>query len=861
MIRLALYPMLPQAAVSLAHPTAVDHDCERCELHQGRRTVCMAAEGAPGGLLVVAESPGKIEDQMGRGFAGAAGKYVRSLVAKHWGGPVAYDHGVRCQSTDAGEKEIAACRVFGARILLDVQPTRILCLGNAAVEAVLGHRPPLASAQRGYGFVFTALDDAIPVFFLPAAAFALRNRFVKADFERDFQHVLTCPAPEPDFDEQTNLIETRGDAELAVRVLQQAPWFSYDVETSGKMGNPDFRIEALTAMGFGQGDAYTWTREALRDPSMTAKLTQLLADRTVGKTTQNGKYDDRSVLCALSVNVEGTRFDTRLGRKLLAPESDARLDTLAYLVGLGGHKDEAGDQLAIICKELRRLANPPAQLTPKGNVRKIKPPLFRVEESVLQQIRDGEDAMAFAFRYLDPTTLYRYNARDVQVTLRCGVKLEAELAADPQTNRVWRELTVGANTAVRAMEHWGIACDRRAVEMFSIYCEARIKDATKTIEKHVPGLNPNSPKQVGDFLFNKLGLKSWKETKSGAQSTDNEVLESLAHKHPAINALVKSRKYTKLNGTYARGMLIHIREDGRIHPSILIDGTRTLRFSCTDPNLQNIPRAEGDDAVEAAMARNCFIAPPGSLLLELDYAQIEVKVAAMLAGDAVMIADINSGIDIHMNNATACCTVAWGIPRAQWDAMDKAARKPYRSKIKTATFAKLYGKTTSALAREWGAPKAEVEKIDAVIWGRYKRLAKWCEEQIAQARRVGYVETWWDGQAAYRRPLHKVADPEENVRKHGENEAVNTPVQGTAAHFMSASLPRVLDWIRDDGAPAKLVLTVHDSMMLEVKEKYVDEVAHAARDIMCSHNSSGVKITADAKVGTAWGSMQDYVFK
>ena len=859
---LPMYPSQPQAAIARSSPLARNAFCTLCALHESVRTVCIPAEGKPGGLLVVSETPGKIEDQSGRGYLGASGKYVRTLVEKFWSGPIAFDHAVRCHAAAPTDKHIDACRPYGAQLLREVNPSRIVCFGNAAVESVLGHRPPLLSAQRGYGFLFNLLDDPVPVFFMPNPVFALKNRMFKAEFERDVKWLLTCDAPEPSFDASTHLVTNEAEAHSAVYALRQSEWFAYDVETTGKMGNADFRLEALTAMGVGEPDSWTWTREALRDPKACAPLSALLADPAIGKTTQNGKYDDRAVLSYLRAHVAGTRFDTRLGRKLLEPEADARLDTLAYLVGLGGHKAEAEEALSGICKELRRQAFPLAPLTPKGKPRKVRDAEFDVDASVLRQIQEGADAMAFAFGYLDAPTLYRYNARDVLATRQDAILLEGQLAEKPQIERVWKRLTSKANTAIRYMEHWGIACDRSATETFSIYCEGKITEAQRLIDKHAPGLNPNSPKQVGEFLFDKLKLRSIKQTDSGANSTDNSVLEALAHKHPMIAALVQNRKYSKLNGTYARGMLPHIRDDGRVHPSILIDGARTGRFSCADPNLQNIPRSEGGpNDVDAAMARNCFIAAPGCVLIELDYSQIELRVAAMLSGDEAMIDDYRKGIDIHMKNATACCTVVWGIPRLTWDSMSKDERKPYRTKIKTATFGKLYGKTEGALAREWGVSRDEVEKINSTIWGRYKRLAKWCEEQIQQVRRVGYVESWWDGEPALRRPLHKIADPDEAIRKHAENEAVNTPVQGTAANFMTASIPMIVDWILEESVPAKVVLTVHDSVMLEVRERYLDEVAERVRQIMCGHNSNGVVIDVEAKYGAAWGVMKDYKFR
>lgn len=829
--------------------------------------MCMPAQGAPGGLLVIMDAPSRVDDQIGRGYRSAAGKYISELVQRWWKGPIALDYAIRCSPrVEVKDKHIEACRPYLAEVFYNaVRPKRVLTVGMTATSAFLGHRPPLLQARESFAFAFDQLDDPVPVFMIANPIHAMKNRLIRAEYERDLQWALESPDPDAsDFDAVTNLVTTRAESRAAVKALRKAAWFSYDTETFDRMGNSTFRIEALSAWPAGQIEGYTWTRELLLslDPKTElADLAQLLADKGVEKSAQNGKYDDRAVYSYLGAQVRGTRFDTRLGRKILDPDSSAKLEHLSYLVGQGGHKEEADAELASIRKELNRLANPPSALTPKGNARKIKPPAFDVEPHVLESIRAGEDPWAFAFGYIKPDILYRYNARDAFVTMRCTERLEARMAQTPQADRVWKTLTADASRAVKMMEHWGIRCDRSAVEHFSAYCQTQLTAARAVIDKYAPGLNPNSPKQVGDLLFNKLKLRSTKQTKTGALSTDGDVLEALQHRHPVVAALVKSRKYTKLDGTYARGMLIHIREDNRIHPSILIDGARTGRFSCTDPNLQNIPRAEGGpEDVDAAMARNCFVSEDGWVLLELDYSQIELRVAAMLSGDPVMIADYKAGIDIHMNNATACATIVWHITREKWDTMTKKERAPYRSKIKTATFAKLYGKTLRALAREFNAPLEEVEKIDKAIWGRYKVLDRWTKEQISRARKTGYVDTWWDGQPALRRFIPSLGDPDEAMRQHGENEAVNTPVQGTAANFMSASLPRILDWITEESLPARLVLTVHDSVMLEVRKNYVSEVAHGCREIMLSHNSLGVPLEVEAKVGTAWGSMADFTF-
>lgn len=863
MKKLPLYRSLPQALISTTTPIPVDPACTRCALHERKpRTVCMKGEGEAGGLLLIGEKPGRLEDQMGRPFVGPSGKYLRSLVLKWWSGPIAYDNAIKCDPADATprtqEKAIDACRPYAAQILSIAKPKRIVCLGNAAVELLYGYHPPIMSVRRGYGWVFNEADDATPVFFLPNPAAALRNRFVKADFEEDLKWALAAKIPEPDFSSFTYLVENEADARAAAKALLLHEWIGYDVETSGMIGNPDFQIEACTLRGHSADYSYTWTRAALKNPKAVEPLRQLLQSSKVQKTTQNGKYDDRSMLGRYGIDVRAPRFDTRLGRKIMDPEADAKLETLAYLVGYGGHKKEAHEKLGAICTELRRQAFPKSALTPSGKPRKIKEALFDVEPAVLRQIVSGVEPMNVAYRYLDEETLYRYNARDVETTVYCGVKLEARIKTTPQLQRVWETLSRPANVAVRHMERWGIACDVAAVRHLAAYAQGKANAAMQAVHSYAPGLNLDSPPQVREFLFTKLKLKPIKQTASGADSTNASVLEALAGKHPALDEILTFRRYTKLDRTYATGMLPFIVTSGRIHPSILIDGTRTGRYSCADPNLQNLPRSEDGENQDAAMARNCFIAEPGYVLLELDYSQIELRVAALLSGDDVMIADFAAGIDIHMNNATLSCEAAFGISAARWAAMTKDQKKPYRSRIKTATFAKLYGKTTGALAREWGVSREEVEKIDRVIWGRYKKLARWCQAQIEKARRTGYVETWWDGAPAMRRPIYSIADNDDQKRRHGENEAVNTPVQGTAAHFMSASLGKIVPWLLEEGLPAKCVLTVHDSVVLEVKEKYVNEVAQGTKEIMTSHNSNGVVIAVDAKVGPAYGSMQDY---
>lgn len=860
MRQLPLYKIPTQIELAKVGPIEVDDKCERCNFHEKARTVCMAAEGDPNGVLLVGEMPGKLEDQIGRPFTGYVGKYLRTQVKKWWAGPIAFDSAVRCFSRGKkiGPKHIRQCRPYGADVLDAVNPTRIVCFGAAAIEGVSGRKLPTQSVRRGYTFYYGP-RGAIPVFFMADPGSATRNRFVAKDFEADLKWVLQVEPPEPDFEGVTNLVETTKHARFAAADLLGEEWITYDVETSAPMHDHDFMIESLTLLGSEAEECYTWTRKSLKRKGPRKILKELL-ESGIPLATQSGKYDDRAVLLDLLAHVGAIYGDTRLEHKLLYPATRARLEVLAEFVGHGGHKDECHTKLTKICGELNRQAFPPEPFTKTGRLRKINPPAFAIAEDVLDRVRAGADTMAFAYRYLDDDTLHSYNAKDVWTTRKYTRVLKKRIHRKENrfAARMWEEVTHDANVAVRQIEHWGMGCDRSAVENLATYCDLKLEEARGTI-KGIAGeeFNPNSHPQVRKLLFDDLGLEPTRQTDTGAWSTDGDTLAVLVDEHPVVAAIVQNRRFEKIQSNYARGMLAHLREDGRFHPSILLDGAETGRSSVHDPALQTIPRA--NDSSEGKMIRDCFIARTGWDLLELDQSQIEVRVAGDLSNDPVLIADYKKGIDIHMNNASICAPIVWGISPEQWDRMTDEEKDPYRTKIKTTTFGKLFGKGVGTLAREWGVSYQEVARVDKAIWGRYHVLDRWTREQISRTKRLGYVSTWWNGHEGIRRPVPMVVDQDDGRRKHGENQAINTPIQGTAAHYTMASLFPLVEWLIEDCVPAMLVMTVHDSIIFEVRKDAIAEVAWMAQEVMTGWpTKNGMPLKVDMKVGHSWGSMKGY---
>lgn len=871
MKKLPLYrPDEINSALGREEPLSVTKECKRCELHEGVRTVCMPADGEPGGVLFVSEYPGKNEDDVGRPMVGASGRYFRSLLAR-WGvKKFAIDNALKCapgRQKKIKSKWVKACRPYAADVVREVNPARIICLGGTSIEGVLGRRFPVLSARKGWAWHRREDGELIPVFFTVNPAAAARNRFVRAAFEEDLKWALFAEPPKPNFDAIAYLVETVADAKLAAKRIHEYPWQSYDVETSGEMHNGEFKIECTSFASPGRKAVWVWTRKAMSDPAARAIAKTILESRTVGVVAQNGKYDDRSVLLDLKADVQNLRSDTRLMSRMLDPAASASLDVIAERIGLGGHKLEAKAANDKILRELGRQAKPPKLLTPKGNKRKIKPPLFHVPSNVLDRLRKGANPKAYMYAFLDDETLYRYNARDADVTRQYNARVEEEFNANPDIRRMWEEVVRDANKAVRWIEHWGFMTDRAAVTAFATYCQMQIADAREGLEKYGK-FNPNAPKQVAEILFHKLRLPVLKLTDSQAESTDKDVLEQLRGKHPIIDHLLAFRKYSKLDSTYASGMLPFIRDDGRVHSSFLLDGAGTGRMSSAEPNMQNIPRAKGSP--DAKMARNCFIVPPDHVLLESDFSQLELRIAAMMSGDLAMIDDFKNGIDIHLNAATECCELAWGIKRSKWDAMlrDRAADPKCpnaeiidakRSEIKTGyVFGKLYGKTARGIAAEYNTKLDVVEKINQKIWGRYKNLDRWTQQKLSESRKTGDAWTWWNGHRGYRRPLWGIGDPEDGVRENAERSSWNTPIQGTAATFCTASLWPIIEWIRDDCVPAKVVGTVHDSILVEVHKDALRETARQVKRIMEGHYvEHGVPIVVDQKVGPSWGSLTD----
>lgn len=853
-------PSAPLAAGGLALPVAgcarldVDPSCSRCALSKVARNPCVPPEGVgegPGPLLLVGEHPGRSEDAARRPFVGSSGKYLRELVARWWKGPVVLDNAVRCFAAEVESESVDACRPFLAATLDEARPTRVVALGRIAWVSLTGRATTPVTQRRA----FCWHGDA-PVFLTVNPAAAQRNRFVSRDFEEDLEWALTAPPPFPSpRDLEWREVESDADALLAEMEMRSFSWVSIDAETSGLQYTPGFRVLSVAVSSPDGRACWVWGKEQLDDPSVRAPLADLLADPRIGKTGANIK-SDLAFLAERIGPVRNVHGDVRLWRKLESPEASGYLEDIAELVGFGGHKDEmmAGVVRAeeALRRRLRKNAAAQRVLIPDAGPLPVHEP-----DDIGAQLKAGVEMKKLSYGLVPRDLLLRYNARDAISTAWAASLLEPRVSARDGLGKVWSRIVRPMSEALAGMEAVGVPVSVDAIDAFDAHLATKLTDVRKRLDHYGKDFNPDSTPQVRALLFNDLKLRPPPETETatGLQSTSEEVLEAMSGQHPIVQDILDHRGLAKLKGTYADGMRAHLRRDAsglwRIHPNILPDGARTGRCSCVDPNLQNIPRATTD---EGRMARNVFAARPGWVIVHCDFAQLEYRIAAMLSGDPEMLAILQKGIDFHTGTAMVIAPYLWRVTYTDASQVQKA----HRDGAKTINFALLYGQGDGSTARKLKTTLAEAERVRLAVLGKFRMLAEWIKKVTRETKLSGYSRTWWDGAPARWRPIYSIGDPDEGRRADGERRAVNSPIQGTAADFLNASLSLVSDWIRDNMVPAELCLAIHDALLLHVREDAVDEVAWNVRRLMLSHKSGGVPLDVDVEVGPAWGSLKKY---
>lgn len=445
---------------------------------------------------------------------------------------------------------------------------------------------------------------------------------------------------------------------------------------------------------------------------------------------------------------------------------------------------------------------------------------------VLDPTESGYDLGKLTKRYLGA------ELPEARAALELMAPMRAKLAENG-AEKLYFDIELPLCQVLAEMERAGFLVDRKALADFGESLTAGIDALQRGIwELAGHEFNINSPKQLGEVLFDELMLPAGKKTKTG-WSTNADILEKLIGKHPIIGDILEYRMLTKLKSTYADGLLKVISTDGRIHTNFRMTVTATGRLSSTEPNLQNIPvRRE-----LGAQIRRMFVAAPGCVLVDADYSQIELRLLAHISGDETMQNAFKSGEDIHAVTASQ----VFGLPLAE-------VTPAQRSSAKAVNFGIVYGISAFSLAQDIKVSPAEARAYIDAYMQKYHGVREYMDRVIAEAKERGYVETLF----GRRRPVPELKASNFNTRSFGERVARNMPIQGTAADIIKLAMVNVRRRLRAEGLEARLILQVHDELIAECPEREAERVTALLEEEMERAVTLSVPLTAEAHSGHSW---------
>lgn len=587
------------------------------------------------------------------------------------------------------------------------------------------------------------------------------------------------------------LIDTEEKRIDLANKLKNAQYFSIDTETTGI----DPMWVELVGMSFALKENEAYYVPVPEDQTEAKRIVSIFKDALENvnslKIGQNIKYD-YILLRNYGVTLKGNFFDTMIAHYLLQPEQRHNMDYLAevYL-----------HYKTIPIEEL---------IGPRGK---------------------GQLCM----RNVEATQICEYAAEDADVTLKLKNILEKELKSEGM-EKLFYEIEMPLVRVLAEMEITGVKVDTHALSVFSESLTKRIETIEKEIyEMAGTEFNVSSARQVGEILFDRLKIdEKARKTKTGQYSTTEEILEKLRNRHPIVGKILEQRGMRKLLSTYINALpeLIHPRT-GKIHTSFNQAVTATGRLSSSNPNLQNIPIR--DD--EGREIRRAFIPDPNCLFFSADYSQIELRIMADLSQDPNMLEAFNSGNDIHAATAAK-------IYKVPIDAVTKDMRR----KAKTANFGIIYGISVFGLAERLNIPRSEAKELIDGYFATYPQVKEYMNKSIESARERGYVETI----SGRKRMLPDINSQNAIVRGYAERNAINAPIQGSAADIIKIAMVRIFDRFEKEGLQSRMILQVHDELNFNVKADEADKVECIVKEEMEHASKLHVPLIADSGIGNNW---------
>jgi DNA polymerase I len=629
-----------------------------------------------------------------------------------------------------------------------------------------------------------ALDPASA----PAAA-------APADAARDSAVAVAAVPPAPARDHQKIVSQAHFDAWLAK--LSAAPLMSFDTETDSldymkaRIVGVSFAVAPGEAAYVPLGHDYTGAPQQLDLQAVLAALKPLLEDPARAKLGHHLKYD-MHILANYGIALAGHQYDSMLESYVL--------DSVATRHDM----DSAAEKyLGIKTIHFEDVA--------------------------------GKGAKQITFNQVDVDRATEYSAEDADVTLQLHSAIWPKIAALPRLKDLYETIEQPLVPVLFRMERTGVLVDRELLRVQSAQLASRMLELQAQAHAEAGGaFNVDSPKQLQEILFGKLGIPVMRKTPTGQPSTAEDVLEELAESHALPKLILEYRGIAKLKSTYTEKLPEQINQStGRIHTSYHQGVAATGRLSSADPNLQNIPIR----TLEGRRIRQAFVAPPGYTLIAADYSQIELRIMAHLSGDEALLRAFAEDRDIHQATAAE----VFGRPL-------ESVSADQRRSAKAINFGLIYGMSAFGLARQLGIGRGEAQKYVDLYFERYPGVKRYMDETRRQARERGFVETVY-GRRLY---LPEIQSRNQALRQYAERSAINAPMQGTAADIIKRAMIDVDAWLQSSRAPARLIMQVHDELVLEVADAAVDTVVTQLRERMARAAQLKVPLKVDTGVGRNW---------
>jgi DNA polymerase-1 len=579
--------------------------------------------------------------------------------------------------------------------------------------------------------------------------------------------------------------------------LARAPLFAFDTETTGldymqaQIVGVSFCIEPGHGAYVPLAHNYAGAPEQLDRGRVLAMLRPLLEDPDKVKVGAHIKFD-MHVLANHGIKLRGERYDTMLESYVLNSTATRHdMDSMA------------AKYLGIQTIKFEDVA--------------------------------GKGAKQLTFDQVGVETAAAYAAEDADVTLRLHLNLWPQLQAAPALAQLYEQIERPLIPVLQRMERGGVLIDRSMLRQQSIELAARLAQLGADAQREAgQEFNVESPRQLQQILFEKLQIPVLRKTPTGQPSTAEDVLEELADKHALPRLILEYRALAKLRSTYTERLPEQIDQTtGRVHTSYHQAVAATGRLSSTDPNLQNIPIR----TPEGRRIRQAFIAPPGHVLLSADYSQIELRIMAHLSDDEGLLNAFAQDQDIHRATAAE----VFGVAPEQVSA-------DQRRSAKAINFGLIYGMSAFGLARQLGIERAAAARYVELYFARYPGVRRYMDGTRERAKREGYVETVY-GRRLY---LPDINSRNRQLQQYAERSAINAPMQGTAADIIKRAMLSVDEWSQRPQVGARLLMQVHDELILEVAEDFLEEATRQVRTLMEAAATLKVPLRVEVGHGQNW---------